>query len=297
MELRLLQSFIAIADEKSITKAANKLHVTQPTLSKQLIQLEEELEVTLFERKNRQMILTDAGINLRERAEQIIELTNKTVSELRQTNEDIHGEIAIGSGETEGFSMIADVIKNIQNEYPHITFNIYSGNGYEIMKKLDNGLLDFGLIIGDRGIDQYNSLLLPFQDTWGLFIKEDDPLAQEKSISLSSLIDLPLIISRNPIFTNELVDWLGEPLNEKNIVATYNLIRNAIIMSEKGLGYVVALDGLIDTTGKTNLTFRPFSPALKTNLYLIWRKNTFLVPAAKVFLEQLHAHIEKESMN
>ena len=292
MELRLLHYFLAIADEKNITKAARKLHVTQPTLSKQLSQLEAELEVTLFERRNRQMILTDAGVNLRERAAQIIELTNKTISEIKQTNEDIHGEVVIGSGETKGFSIIVDTLQLIQKEFPNITFNIFSGNGNDIMNKLDNGLVDFGLIIGNRNIDKYNSILLPYQDTWGVLMNKDDVLADEESITPQLLIDLPLIISRNPIFRNELVDWLGTSINEKNLIATYNLIKNASIMAEKNLGYVLSLDGLVDTTGTSDLCFKPLSPALNANLYLIWRKNTFLAPAAKVFLEKMNLLID-----
>lgn len=213
MELRLLHYFLAIADERNITKAARKLHVTQPTLSKQLSQLEAELEVTLFERRNRQMILTDAGVNLRERAAQIIELTNKTISEIKQTNEDIHGEIVIGSGETKGFSIIVNTLQLIQKEFPNITFNIFSGNGNDIMNKLDNGLVDFGLIIGNRNIDKYNSVLLPYQDTWGVLMNKDDVLADEASITPQQLIDLPLIISRNPILRNELADWLGTSIH------------------------------------------------------------------------------------
>lgn len=291
MELRLLHYFLAIADEKNITKAARKLHVTQPTLSKQLSQLEDELEVTLFERRNRQMILTDAGINLRERAVQIIELTNKTVSEIKQTNEDIHGEIVIGSGETRGFSIIVDTLQLIQKEFPNITYNIFSGNGNDIMNKLDNGLVDFGLIVGNRNIDKYNSCLLPYQDTWGVLMNKDDVLADEESITPQQLIDLPLIISRNPILRNELMDWLGTSIHEKNVVATYNLIKNASMMAEKKLGYVLSLDGLVDTSEKSTLCFKPLSPALNANLYLIWRKNTFLVPAAKIFLEKMKLSI------
>lgn len=292
MELRLLHYFLAIADERNITKAARKLHVTQPTLSKQLSQLEAELEVTLFERRNRQMILTDAGVNLRERAAQIIELTNKTISEIKQTNEDIHGEIVIGSGETKGFSIIVGTLQLIQKEFPNITFNIFSGNGNDIMNKLNNGLVDFGLIIGNRNIDKYNSILLPYQDTWGVLMNQDDVLADEESITPQLLADLPLIISRNPIFRNELADWLGTSIHEKNLIATYNLIKNASMMAEKNLGYVLSLDGLVDTTGTSDLCFKPLSPALNANLYLIWRKNTFLVPAAKVFLEKMNLLID-----
>lgn len=292
MELRLLHYFLAIADERNITKAARKLHVTQPTLSKQLSQLEDELEVTLFERRNRQMILTDAGVNLRERAAQIIELTNKTISEIKQTNEDIHGEIVIGSGETKGFSIIVDTLQLIQKEFPNITFNIFSGNGDDIMNRLDNGLVDFGLIIGKRNIDKYNSILLPYQDTWGVLMNKDDVLADEESITPQLLIDLPLIISRNPILRNELADWLGTSIHEKNVVASYNLIKNASMMAEKNLGYVLSLDGLVDTTGISDLCFKPLSPAVNANLYLIWRKNTFLVPAAKVFLEKMSLLID-----
>lgn len=287
MEIRVLRYFLAVAREESITAAAQSLHVTQPTLSKQLMEIEAELGTTLFLRGKRKITLTEDGIFLRKRAQEIIDLVVKTESEFNDDAEVISGDVYIGGGETEAMRLIAKTIKNMELEYPHIRYHLYSGNADDIMERMDKGLLDFGVLIEPADIRKYDYIKLPTTDTWGLLMPKDHPLAKKKSIRPEEIIDLPLICSRQSLVKNEFSGWLGVDFDKLNIVATYNLIFNASLLVEERVGCAICLDRLLNVTGDSKLAFVPFAPKLEANLDIVWKKYQVFSKAAEKFLERL----------
>ena len=297
MEIRVLRYFIALANERNISKAAESLHLTQPTLSRQLKELEERLETTLFIRGNREIILTESGHYLLQKAKEIIDLVDRTEHNLSESSEDIQGQIAIGCGETEGMRIIAKTFNKLQSKYPNIIFHLYSGNADDVSERLEKGLLDFGLLIDPTDKNQYDFIKLPYQDRWGILMRRDSPLAHKDVIYPSDIVDQPLLVSRQSIVDNQLSGWLGRSINQNPIVATYNLIFNAAIMVEEGLGYALCLDQLIDTSSNQTLQFVPLDPPLEANLNLVWKKNQALSPASRAFLKGLRHDLIKYPLN
>lgn len=292
MELRVLRYFLAVAREQNITAAAETLHVTQPTLSKQLMELEKELGRTLFIRGNRKITLTEDGMFLRKRAQEITELVDKTEAAFTADSETIVGEIFIGSGETEAIRYIAKSLSRLQALHPGVTFNLYSGNGEDVSERLDKGLLDFGLFVGMTDLKKYDYLTLPYYHRWGLIMRKDDSLAKEESITPDMLPGLPLLCSRQALIQNELSGWLGIAFEELNIIGTYNLIYNAAVMVEEGLGYAVCIDKLANTSEESPLCFRPFEPTMKVDMFIAWKKYQIFSAAAKKLLEILQDELE-----
>lgn len=292
MDIRVLQYFLAVAREESITKAAETLRMTQPPLSRQLKDLEEELGKQLLIRGSKKVTLTEDGMLLRKRAEELIDLMEKTKAELTSSNENINGEIYIGCGETEGISVFAQAACSLQKKYPLIHYHIYSGDASRVMERLDKGLIDFGLFVGSIDITKYDYIKLPMKDTWGVLMPKDSPLAERNSISAEDLLDKPLIVSHQASDNSEVVSWLGTDMSKLNIVATYDLIYNAAKFVEKGFGYVIALDKLINTTGDSNLCFRPLYPILEAELCIVWKKYQVLSRASNTFLQQLQQEME-----
>ncbi len=296
MELRVLRYFLAVAREESISRAAEFLHITQPTLSRQMMELEEELGAKLFERgqKNRHLVLTDAGMLLRRRAEELVELADKTTAELHNHSENISGDITIGGGETGAMRLLARTARELQDQYPLLRYHIFSGNAEEVMERLDKGLIDFGLLIGTANIEKYDHLQLPATDSWGLLMRRDSPLAGQAAISPQHLDGLPLLVSRQALLRNELSGWYGRDFARLNIVGTYNLIYNAALMVEEGFGYALTLDKLVNTGGESCLCFRPLQPRLEARLVLVWKKFQPLSPATSLFLAQLEKSFGQE---
>ena len=293
MEFRVLQYFLAIAREETISKAAESLHITQPTLSRQMKGLEEQLGKQLFIRGNRKINLTEEGILLRQRAEEIISLVEKTESEIMHSDTTISGDIYIGSGETEGMRILAKVIDTCHKEYPKIKFHLYSGNSQDVVEKIENGLIDFGVLIEPADISKYDFIKIPVKDKWGVLMRKDSPIASLKSITADTLKKLPLICSSQEIVKNEISGWLNDDYNKLNIVATYNLIYNASLLVEEGSGYAFGLDKLINTSGNSKLCFIPLEPKLEVGLTLIWKKYHLFSKAASYFLNQLRKEINK----
>lgn len=290
MEFRVLQYFLAIAREETISKAAESLHITQPTLSRQMKGLEEQLGKQLFIRGNQKINLTEEGILLRQRAEEIISLVEKTESEIMHSDTTISGDIYIGSGETEGMRILAKVIDTCHKEYPKIKFHLYSGNSQDVV---ENGLIDFGVLIEPADISKYDFIKIPVKDKWGVLVRKDSPIASLKSITADTLKKLPLICSSQEIVKNEISGWLNDDYNKLNIVATYNLIYNASLLVEEGSGYALGLDKLINTSGNSKLCFIPLEPKLEVGLTLIWKKYHLFSKAASYFLNQLRKEINK----
>lgn len=289
MDIRILRYFLAVVREESISGAAESLHLTQPTLSRQLMDLEEELGVTLLNRgkKNRRVTLTEEGMLLRRRAEEIVALTDKAIEELDTSNEVVSGDVYIGGGETNAMRLIAGIGKKLQADYPLIRYHLYSGNADDVAERLDKGLLDFGLFIGATNMERYNYLRLPVTDTWGLLMRRDSPLAGKESIRAEDLREIPLIVSRQSMVRNELSGWSGHDFDQLNIVATYNLIYNASLMVDEGFGYALCLDRLVYSADNNNFCFRPLEPRLETHIDIAWKKYQVFSKAAEKFLEAL----------
>lgn len=287
MELRVLRYFLAVAREQSISGAAEVLHVSQPTLSRQLMDMEDELGKKLFIRGNRRITLTNEGVLLRQRAEEIIDLVEKTESEITSVDEMIGGDIYIGGGETDAMKIIAEIATELQTEYPSICYQIYSGNAEDVTEKLDRGLLDFGVLIEPADIHKYEHLRLPMVDTWGVLMRKDSALAEKEEIEPKDLLDLPLICSRQMFRTKEMQEWIGCKPEKLNIVATYNLLFNASLLVEAGIGYALCLDKIIKTPDDGMLCFRPFKPSMNVHLDIVWKKHQVFSKAAELFLERL----------
>lgn len=293
MDIRVLRYFLAIAHEESISGAAQALHMTQPPLSRAMADLEEEIGKQLFIRGNRKVTLTEDGLLLRKRATEIIELVEKTENELSSTErEHIRGDIYIGSGETDAVRLIARVATKLERDYPDIKYHLYSGNADDVAERLDKGLLDFGIMIEPADIRKYDYMPLPAKDTWGLLMRKDSPLAALDVIQPENLYGIPLLTSRQSSVSNGLSGWMKRDLEQLHIVGTYNLIYNASLMVEEGLGCALTLDKLINTTGNSNLTFRPLSPSLKVGLNIVWKKYQFFTKAAAKFLHCLQESLE-----
>ena len=294
MELRVLRYFLTIAREGSITNAANVLHVTQPTLSRQIHDLEEELGQRLFVRGSRNMRLTAEGMILRKRAEEIISMVDKTEAEFHSMSNVVSGDIYIGGGETEAVKLIAQIVCELRTAYPEIHYHLYSGNAEDVTERLDKGLLDFGLLIQPADISKYDYFNIPARDTWGVIMRKDSSLAEKETIRKEDLLNVPLICSRQVIseerHRNEFAEWFGEDFDKLDIVTTFNLVYNAAIMVEAGVGYAITIDKIANTTESSSLCFRPLRPQLDSGLNVIWKKDQVFSAAAELFLEKLREH-------
>ncbi|WP_117170108.1 LysR family transcriptional regulator [Paraliobacillus sediminis] len=297
MELRVLRYFLTVAREGSITGAAEFLHVTQPTLSRQLKDLEQKLGKKLFNRSSHSIILTDEGMLLRKRAEEIIEMIDKLETEFSSMKETVSGDVYIGGGETDAMKHIAGVVKELHGSYPNIRYHLYSGNEEDVTNRLDRGLLDFGILIEPADLSKYNYINLPAKDVWGVVMRKDNPLAVKDTIKPVDLLNVPLICSRQAMKQtfpeNEFASWFGEEFEKLNVVATYNLAYNAAIMVEEDVGYAVVLDKIVNTSNASNLCFRPLEPRLESGLNIVWKKHQTFSTAADLFLKEIQAIFKK----
>ena len=290
MELRVLQYFLAIAREQSIIRAAESLHLSQPTLSTQIKNMEAELGKQLLIRGtkgSRKITLTEEGMILRKRAEEILELVKKTEREVTLTNNIVMGDIYIGTGETDAVRILAKAAKSLQNTCPGIHYHISSGNASYVMERLDKGLLDFGIVFGSVDLTKYNAMKIPIKDVWGVLMQKDSPLASKEAILPEDLWDKPLIISQQEDKGGILTQWLKRQTPDLSIVATYNLLFNASLLVDEGLGYAIGFDKIINTTGNSNLCFRPLNPGLEDEISIIWKKYQLFSKPAEKFIDVL----------
>lgn len=290
MELRVLQYFLAVAKEQNISAAAHSLHLTQPTLSRQLRELEEELGKQLMIRGSRKITLTEEGMLLRKRAEEILDLVGRTENEITQSNKAVSGDIYIGTGETDGVREIAKASFQLQSLHPGVVFHIVSGDAVDVCERLDKGLLDFGILLGDFDKSKYLYMELPMKDTWGVLMQRSSPLAEKAAVSPADLWDKPLILSRQIDNKSELYRWLRREPAQLHTVATYNLIYNASLMVDEGMGYAFTLDKLVNTSG-SGLCFRPLKPRLELGMYLVWKRSQRFSRAMELFLDQLQENL------
>ena len=282
MEIRVLQYFLAVAREQNISAAAEALHLSQPTLSRQLKDMENDLGKQLFIRGNRKITLTEEGMLLRKRAEEIIDLVKKTENELMVSDDVVAGDIYIGAGETDAIRLIAKAARNLQDRYPQVCFHILSGNAEFVMERLDKGLIDFGLIFAPVARSKYDYFSVPAKDLWGVLMRRDSPLAKMDSIRPQNLYGKPLIVS-----AQRSSDELSVFVKSGYVVATYNLIYNASRMVDEGMGYAITFDQLINTSGNSNLCFVPLSPKIEAGMNFIWKRYQVFSKAATLFLQEL----------
>lgn len=287
MELRELKYFLAVTREQSISKAAQALYITQPNLSRQMGNLEKEIGQRLFIRGTKKITLTEAGQLLRKRAEEIIELYNQTEAELNKPVTDVSGDIYIGGGESYVMGLIAKAAHIVQSEYPGVKFHLFSGDSGTVSERLDKGLIDFGIFIQPFDLSRYDHMRLPLYDTWGVIMRKDSPLAEKQFITPEDLWDKPIIRSRQSIGKNKISEWFRKNDDELNIVATGNLLYNMSLLVEEGLGYAVTLDKIINTSGDSNLCFRPLFPELISHLDIAWKKYQVFPKCTEIFLKRL----------
>ena len=287
MDIKTLQYFLMVVREGSISRAANALHITQPTISRQMKELEEYLGKKLFIRGNKKITLTEEGILLKQRAEEIVGLTRKAETEIMMTDaSDLSGDIHIGSGETNSISFITKIIQRVHEKYPRITFHLYSGNANDVRDKLDKGILDFGILINSEDLDRYDCLSLPVEDKWGVLFHKESDLIDKETIQMKDLENQPLILPGQGNDINEMLQYFQFDSQKLNLVATYNLIYNASLMANDHLGYVLCLENLVNTNG-TDLVFKLIKPEKKLSLTFVWKKYQFLNRAAQYFLQEV----------
>ena len=269
--------------------------MTQPPLSRQLMELEAEVGKPLLIRGGKKVTLTEDGMLLRKRAEELVELMEKTKAELAGSDETISGDVYIGGGETDAVLLLAEAAGELQEKYPLIHYHIYSGDAEIVMEKLDKGLIDFGLLVGPVDVSRYEYMRLPVSDTWGVLMRKDSPLAQKEVIRAEDLWDKPLIVSHQTSINSDMMAWLKQDAGKLNIVMTYDLIFNASLFVRQGMGYAIALDKLINTTGDSELCFRPLSPTMEAGLCIAWKRYQVFSKASQEFLSLLKSRWDMPS--
>lgn len=291
MEIRELKYFLAVAREENITKAAEYLFITQPSLTRQIQNMEAEVGQPLFIRAGRKMVLTEAGLLLRKRAEEIIDLYEKAEHEWLNLSDDVNGDIYIGGGESYGMNILMDVICDMRKSYPNIKVNLYSGDMVDVCERLDKGLIDFGLLMQPADLSKYENIRLPYVDSWGLLMHKDYPLAQKEFIVPEDLSGVPVMQSRHTLPKSYLTEWY-KGVDGINVIGTYNLVRNAAFIAENKIGCVLCFDKLINVTGESPLAFRPLKPKIEVQLDLVWKKYQVFSKPAQIFLKYLQEKIK-----
>lgn len=294
MDIRVLKYFLMAAREENITKAAGLLHITQPTLSRQLMQLEQELGVKLFKRSNHSIILTDEGMLLKRRAQEMIALEEKVKLELTQEENELSGVIAIGCGELKSVDFLSEILLSFKEKYPLVQYDLYSGNVDSIKDRIEKGLIDIGLLMEPADIRKYEFIRMPVKETFGVLAHKDSSLAGKSVIHPKDLAGTPLLAANRELVQNELRNWLGEYAEEVNITATYNLTYNAAMMAQKGMGSLLTLEL---NQHFDDLVFIPVSPKLEVSSVLVWKKNQAYSQAALAFIKFARSYLADKSIH
>lgn len=288
MEIRVLRYFLEIAREENMTRAAEALHVSQPSLSKQMKELEQEMGKKLFRRSSAGIHLTDEGMLLRKRAEDILDMVDKTTDEFKSLDEVTGGDVHIGCAESWQIRHLAAIIKKFRQRYPLLRTHILSGDTDQVAERLDRGLLDFAVIVEPPNLARYNYIELPGADVWGVVMKRDCELAKKSSVAIEDLLKLPLITSRQSLEA-DFPRWCGNKLDSLNFIVTTNLFYNGTVLVREGLGYLLTFDHLADTSSDSQLCFRPLMPTLETKMYIIWKKYQVFTPIAELLMDEIKA--------
>ena len=282
MELRVLKYFLAIAREENFTKAAQQLHITQPTLSRQIAQLEEELGVDLFVRSNHNIILTEDGMILKRRAQEILSLADKTKRDFLHKDENLEGVISIGSGEFLSTRCLTDCIAQFRRKHPLVRYEFYSGNAGNIRDQIERGLLDIGLMSEPIDIRKYEFISMPIKEEWGAFVREDSPLIDKDFIAPQDLVDIPLILPLGDFAESHIGKWFGEYISQIDIIAKGNLLYNEAMMAQSNIGAVI---GIRLKSNYDRLRFIPLNPSLKIDTALAWKKEQIFSAATTAFID------------
>jgi DNA-binding transcriptional LysR family regulator len=287
MDSRVLKYFLTVAQLGNITKAAEMLHITQPTLSRQLIDLEEEIGGTLFIRGRREVTLTESGVIFQQRASEILSLIEKMENDISQNKEFVSGTVSIGCVESNISQKLSEVISEFHSRYPLVTYDLYGANGDDLKEKLDIGHIDLGIVLEPVETAKYDYIRLSQEEQWGVIIRKDDPLACKDFVTAEELLKLPLILSRRSIVIDEVSKWLGVQRSQLNIFMTHNLLTNSLPLVENSLGVVLCIEGAFQIRPSDNLCFVPLYPQRVSNHVVIWKKNKVLSGATAIFLEFL----------
>lgn len=285
MEIRVLRYFLTVVREEGINRAAEVLHITQPTLSRQLSQLEKEVGVTLFHRGAKKITLTNEGILLRRRAEEILSLVDRTEQELREQDEQVEGRVVIGGGELAAMQELPEIIGSFRKKYSLVTFDIFTGNADLVKEQMEKGLIDIGVLLEPIDMDKFDFIRLKGKEQWGGLMRPDDPLVEKEVISAKDLENEPLILPRRTNVQNELTNWLGDSFQESQVLFTSNLSTNGALMVQSGLAYSLVIEGSVPFWDKEKIVFRPLSPQLISNSVLAWKKQQPFSLAATKFIE------------
>ena len=296
MELRTMRYFLAVAREENMTRAAELLHVTQPTLSKQLKALEDELGKKLFLRHSFSIQLTEEGILLRKRAEDLIKMADKITAEFLMLDDVLGGDVYFGLAESYQVRYLAATIKAFKDTYPDLHYHITSGDTEQVTEKLDKGIIDFAVLAQEPNTAKYHYLAFPEADVWGVVMPRDCPLAKKQAVRADDLIGLPLFCSEQG-WNYDISKWCGSKMDELHLEGSFRLSYNGSIFVKERLGYLLTFEHLIDTSEGSGLTFRPLTPRLETNIYLIWKKYQVFTPIAERLLEHLKNSFNNERVN
>ncbi len=284
MEIRVLEYFVMLAKEGNITRAANRLHITQPTLSRQLSELEKELNTQLFVRGKRSIILTESGQLLVQRAQELLNLVVKTERDLHESRIELIGTISIGCVESKASLLLVQWIKAFKEVQPCVVFDIVSGAGDDLREKLDRSLIDLAILLEPIETARYDSVHLDVKERWGVLLPKTHPLSNLEQINVEQLKSLPLIFSSRSIVQDELEQWLGIKKEELNIVATQNLITNTLLLLKQDVAYPISIEGALLIRNDEHIRFIPLNPEQSTGHVLAWKKNQQMNPATRLFL-------------
>lgn len=287
MDLKSLRYFLAIVDEGSISAAAESLNLSQPNISRQMTLLEKELGAKLFERGSRRIVLTEEGMLLRRRAVEILQLADTAVTEIGSAGKGVIGTVRIGCGETDAMRVVARAIRRFSEMHPMVRFELHSGNAEDVSDLLERGLVDFGVLIEPTDKTRYDYLSFPTEIRWGALVRRDDPLARFCGVMPSDIAGRKVIVSRQNMTANGISGWMGPDFPEPEVVATYNLLFNASLLVSEGVGIALCLEGIVNTSGDSDLVFVPFEPELRVGMSLVWKKNSVQGRAQRLFLDGL----------
>lgn len=286
MELKTMKYFLAVAREENMTRAAEVLHVTQPTLSKQLKGLEEELGKKLFTRHSFSIQLTEEGILLRKRAEDLVKMADKIMEEFHTLDDVLGGDVYLGLAESYQIRYLAAAVKKFKTMYPDLRYHITSGDTEQVTEKLDKGIIDFAVLAQEPNLAKYHYLKFPEADVWGVIMPDDCALAEKKDVSVDDLVGLPLFCSEQG-WENDIAKWCGSRMEQLHLEGSFRLSYNGSLFVKEGLGYLLTFQNLIDTSKENKLVFRPLTPKLETGIYLIWKKYQIFTPIAERLLKTL----------
>lgn len=287
MELRTLRYYLAVCEAGSMSRAAERLHVTQPTLSRQISDLERGLGCALLVRRSRSVEPTEEGLHLMARASDIVSLADLTEGEFRDLGKVVAGDIRIACGESSGMSIVADVARGLRERHPRVRFCLHSGNAGYVVERLERGLDDFAVLLGYPGIGRYEHVRLQHTDAWGVYLPEGDPLAAKALLSPADLEGLPLIASEQALQTDELSTWFGGSLTSVTLAATYTLGYNGAVLARRGVGYMLGLENIAPSGAGSGLEFRPLWPPIVAHIDFAWRRDARLSNAAALYLEEV----------